>query len=328
MRAAFSELGRDIYQVSVTLFRLMIPVIIVVKILEELGAVEYLGLFLGPVMQSVGLPESMGLVWATTIVTNIYGGMLVFFYIQQTEVLTVAQVTVLSIMMLLAHAHALPVEARIAQQAGVRLRVTLLLRIGGALLLGAILHHFYSFFGLLQEPVKLIWQPEMPAPGMLAWALSQLKSLLMIQVVIIVLLTTLKVLKVIGIEKMIGVMLRPVLRLIGIGREATTITIVGVTLGLSFGGGLLIKEARAGHVAQRDIFASMCLLAVCHSSIEDTLLVMGLGADLSGVLWGRLLFTFVLLAVFTRLLNHCPDAFWRSHLVNRHIKPLAPVETS
>lgn len=326
MRAAFSELCRDIYQVSVTLFRLMIPVIIVVKVLEELGAIEYLGLFLGPVMQGVGLPESMGLVWATTIVTNIYGGMLVFFYIQQTEVLTVAQITVLSIMMLLAHG--LPVEARIAQQAGVRLRVTLLLRIGGALLLGAMLHHFYSFFELLQEPVKLMWQPEMPEPGMIAWSLSQLKSLLMIQVVIIVLLTALKVLKVIGIEKLIGIMLRPVLRLIGIGREATTITIVGVTLGLSFGGGLLIKEARAGHVPQRDIFASMCLLAVCHSIIEDTLLVMVLGADLSGVLWGRLLFTFVLLAVFTRLLNHCPEAFWRSHLVNRHIKPLAPTESS
>ncbi|SFG12162.1 hypothetical protein [Neptunomonas qingdaonensis] len=197
MRAAFSELGRDIYQVSVTLFRLMIPVIIVVKILEELGAVEYLGLFLGPVMQSVGLPESMGLVWATTIVTNIYGGMLVFFYIQHTEVLTVAQITVLSIMMLLAHA--LPVEARIAQQAGVRLRVTLLLRVGGALLLGVMLHHFYRFFDLLQEPVTLMWQPEMPEPGMLAWSLSQLKSLLMIQVVIIVLLAALKVLKVIGI---------------------------------------------------------------------------------------------------------------------------------
>ncbi len=225
-------------------------------------------------------------------------------------------------------AHALPIEARIAQQAGVRLRVTLLLRIGGALLFGAMLHHFYRFFGLLQEPVSLMWHPEMPEPGVLAWGVSQLKSLLMIQVVIIVLLTTLKILKAIGIEKLIGIMLRPVLRLIGIGREATTITIVGVTLGLSFGGGLLIKEARAGHVPQRDIFASMCMLAVCHSIIEDTLLVMVLGADLSGVLWGRLLFTFVLLSVFTRVVSRCPEAFWRSHLVNRHIQPLASSKTA
>jgi hypothetical protein len=39
MKLFFTELGRDIYQVSFTLFKLMIPVIIVVKILQELGAV-------------------------------------------------------------------------------------------------------------------------------------------------------------------------------------------------------------------------------------------------------------------------------------------------
>lgn len=109
MKLFICELGRDIYQVSFTLFKLMIPVIIVVKIFQEFGAVEYLGLVLGPIMYSVGLPESMGFVWATTMLTNIYGGMLVFFYTQQGEVLTVAQVTILSILMLLSHA--LPIEA-------------------------------------------------------------------------------------------------------------------------------------------------------------------------------------------------------------------------
>lgn len=323
MKLFFTELGRDIFQVSFTLFKLMIPVIVVVKILQELGAVEYLGMILGPVMHSVGLPESMGFVWATTMLTNIYGGMLVFFYTQQGEVLTVAQVTILSILMLLSHA--LPIEARIAQQAGVRLRVTLLLRVGGGLLLGVIMHHFYSFFNLLQEPMSLMWQPEIPEPGLLAWGISQVEGLIMIQIIIVILLTALKILKILGIESLMALLLRPVLRLVGIGREATTITIVGVTLGLSFGGGLLIKEVRAGHVAKRDIFASMSLLALCHSIIEDTLLVMVLGADLSGVLWARLLFTFVFIGVFTRVLSKCPDSFWRAHLVNKHVEPLEPV---
>ncbi len=320
MKLFFTELGRDIFQVSFTLFKLMIPVIIVVKIFEELGAVEYLGFMLSPVMHTVGLPESMGFVWATTMLTNIYGGMLVFFYVQQGEVLTIAQVTILSILML--QSHALPIEARIAQQAGVRLRVTLLLRVGGGLVLAFIMHHIYQFYDLLQEPMTLIWQPEMPEPGLLAWGVSQVESLIMIQVIIVILLTVLKLLKIAGIERLMALLLRPVLRLVGIGREATTITIVGVTLGLSFGGGLLIKEARAGHVAKRDIFASMSLLALCHSIIEDTLLVTVLGADLSGVLWARLLFTFVFIGVLTRVLNACPDSFWKTHLVNKHVEPL------
>ena len=326
LRRFGSELRSDIWQVSTTLFKLMVPTIIVVKILEELGAVDYLAIFLGPVMAWVGLPESMGLVWATTILTNIYAGMLVFFYVQQTEVLSVAQVTVLSVLLLLAHG--LPVEARIAQQAGVRLRVTLLLRLGGGLLLGWILHQLYTHMNWLQETNQLVWQPQIPEAGLWAWGVSQAKSLLMIQVIIIVLLTCLKVLKLLGIERLIGFLLRPILRFLGIGKEATTITIVGVTLGLSFGGGLLIKEARAGHVPQQDIFASMCLLALSHSMIEDTLLVMVLGADLSGVLWARLIFTVVLIGIFTRITVRCSGTFWKQHLVNRNIEPLLPNKPS
>lgn len=322
MKAFFSELGRDIWDVSYTLFKLMIPVIIIVKVLEEMGAIEYISLLLGPLMGVVGLPESMGLVWATTILTNIYAGMLVFFYAQQTEMLTVAQVTVIAILLLLAHG--LPVEARIAQQAGIRLRVTLLLRIGGGFLFGWIAHLIMTHFNLLQEPNQLVWEPALPEPGLWPWFVGQLESLVMIQLIIIVLLTALKILKVVGIERLMGLMLRPVLKFLGIGREATTITIVGVTLGLAFGGGLLIKEARAGHVPKKDIFASMSLLGLCHSMIEDTLLVLVLGADFFWVFWFRMLLALLIVAVLTRVVNRLPDAIWSKHLVNRHIEPLQP----
>tara|TARA_B100000780_G_C20737736_1_gene293057 strand:+ start:110 stop:373 length:264 start_codon:yes stop_codon:yes gene_type:complete len=79
----------------------------------------------------------------------------------------------------------------------------------------------------------------------------------------------------------------------GIGKEASTITLVGITLGLSFGGGLLIKEAHAGHVSKKDVFTSLVFLGFCHSLIENTLLVILLGAHVSGILWFRLVFAFV-----------------------------------
>jgi len=51
------------------------------------------------------------------------------------------------------------------------------------------------------------------------------------------------------------------------------LAIVGITLGVSFGGGLLINEAKRGHISPRDIFVAMMLLNLLHSLIEDTLLV-------------------------------------------------------
>lgn len=314
LRNWFEELLKDIYQVVSTLFKIMIPALLLVKILEEIGGVEVIAWLLGPVMAWVGLPESMGLVWATTLLTNIYTGMIIFFNVAQTESLNVAQVTVIGTMMLIAHT--LPIEARIAQKAGVRIGVTLLIRLSSALLLGFILHHLYAWGGWLQQPSQLLWSPGVVDSSITAWLLSQLKSLGMIVLIISALLTTLKLLRLLHIERLLHWLLQPVLRMLGIGPTATTITIVGFTLGLAFGGGLLIKEAQAGHVPYRDVFSAMTLLALCHSVIEDTLLILLLGADISGILWMRLLFGFLVVAFVSRLLSRSSEQFHRRFLVH------------
>ena len=108
-----------------------VNVSIIVKILEYYGAIEIIGENLGPAMGVVGLPGEFGLVFATAMIANIYGALIVFFTLSLQYTYTVAQVTILACMMLIAHT--LPVEGRIAQKAGVRLWYTLSLRILGAL---------------------------------------------------------------------------------------------------------------------------------------------------------------------------------------------------
>ena len=294
-------LGREIYDVCALLFKLTIPVVIAVKILDELGAIPYISAVLEPLMSLVGLPESMGLVWATTLLTNMYGGMLIFFQAAPQENLTIAQVTVLSSMMLIAHS--LPLELRITQKAGMRLPVAFALRFICALVLGALLHYSYQWGGWLQEPVQLLWQPEIPDDSFSTWQHTQGQSLLMIILIVSVLLVLLRLLRWLHVERLMIWLLQPLLKLMGIGPQATSLTIIGITLGLSFGGGLLIKEAESGHIIAKDCFSALCLLSLCHSIIEDTLLVLTLGADLSGVLWARLCFSLLLVAIITRLLT-------------------------
>ncbi len=306
-------LSFEIYEVTTTLFKIMIPALLIIKALEMVGGIELLSMALSPVMGWVGLPESMGIVWATTLLTNIYTGMLVFFTHSTEQSLTVAQVTVLSGMMLMAHA--LPIEARIAQKAGIRLSVTLILRIGGALVYGWLLNRIYTSGDWLQQPNQLLWQPETAGDASLGqWLIDQVQGLFAVFMVICLLLSTLKILRVIGVEKLINGLLSPLLRLLKIGQEATTITLVGITLGLSFGGGLLIKEANAGHVSKQDIFSSMGLLALCHSIIEDTLLVMLLGAHISGALWFRIAFALIAIALLSRWVLSRSNTFKQRYL--------------
>jgi len=142
------KLFLEAFEISGSLFRIMIPLIVIVKILQETGGVAFLGKLLAPVMEIVGLPGSMGLVWATAMVVNIYAAMIVFISLIAANPLTVAQTTVLALMILVAHN--LPVELRIAQKAGVRLRYMAVLRLCGAFLFGWLTFRIYHLGGWLQ----------------------------------------------------------------------------------------------------------------------------------------------------------------------------------
>lgn len=281
----FKELLKEIFDVTSTLFRIMIPIIIVIKVVEELGGIVILSEWLSPIMESVGLPKEMGLVWATTILTNIYAGLIIL--INSDVSLTVAQASVLGSMMLLAHS--LPIEGAIAKKAGVSWLATLSVRVGGSLVLAWLLNLSYQYGDLLNYPATVLWQPEVSSDNSyIGWAIEQLKNFAVIFMVISALLLLLKVLKVLGIEKLMALLLRPFLRLLGISKDATNLTIIGITLGLSFGGGLLINEAKKGHIAARDVFTAIMLLNLLHSLIEDTLLILLIGADFYTIFWGRI----------------------------------------
>lgn len=297
--AAIKSFLLDVVTVYRILLKVMVPALIVVKGLDMVGGTVWLAWLLAPVMSVVGLPGEMGIVWAAAILTNIYTAMIVYAGLGLHETLTVAQITVLGVMVLVAHS--LPVEVAVARAAGVSWRATLVLRLGGGLILGSLLNLAYSSGGWLQSPSRMLWQPAAVEPGLMAWALDQLWMLVGIFLVIAALMAILQLLRVLGIERLMHVLLAPVLKLIGIRREAANITIIGTTLGLSFGAGLLLKDARSGVLSRRDIFLTMGFLGLCHSLIEDTLLIMLLGADLSGVLWARLAFALLVIGVLARL---------------------------
>jgi hypothetical protein len=84
-------------------------------------------------------------------------------------------------------------------------------------------------------------------------------------------------------------------------------TVIGMTLGLSYGGGLIIQEARSGRLSKHDVFFSLALLSICHSIVEDTLLMMVIGGHLSGILWARVLFSLLIIFLLVRIIRKIPE---------------------
>ncbi len=298
-RVAIKHFSQDVLHAYWNLVKLMVPALLIVKLLDMAGGTKLIGTLLAPLMALVGLPELTGIVWASIMLTNMYTGLALFFVMLPQMEMSVAQVTVLGTLMLMSHS--LPVEGAIAKAAGVAWRVTLALRIGGSLLLGALLNLIYRSGGWLQQPFVPVWQPEAPAGDLPGWLLDQATMLVTIFFVLAGLMAMLKAMRILGIERLVHLAMFPLLRLTGISRQAANITVIGVTLGITFGAGLLLREVRSGTLSRRDVWLSIGFLGLSHSLIEDTLLIMLIGADLSGILWARLVFAIVLIGVLARL---------------------------
>lgn len=316
LRPAARKILQDATATSLTLFKIIIPISLLTKLLTEAGLINRLGDWLGPVMELVGLPGSMGLVWATAMITNLYGGMVVFASLAPDANLTTAQVTVLTTMMLVAHA--LPVELRIAQKAGTRFRVMAGLRLGGALTLGWLLDRGYALTGTLQTDHHAIWTPAAaPDPTWLAWLAGEARNMLFLFLIIAGLLATMRLLEHLGVVDFMKMLLNPVLSMLGISRQAAPLTIIGVTLGISYGGGLILHEAQSGNLQRKDVFFSLVLMGLCHSLFEDTLLMMVMGGHLSGIFAARLVFALLVVALLSRLSRRLPaGSFERIFLRN------------
>ncbi|WP_147821163.1 hypothetical protein [Salidesulfovibrio onnuriiensis] len=302
------DLLKDSVSSAVTLFKVMIPIVVAVKILQEFELIQYVAMPLGPIMNLVGLPAEMGLAWAGAILNNVYTGLIIFISLAGDFPLTQEQTTILGVLMLVAHA--LPLESAVSRKAGARFCFQAFIRMVAALGLALLLHGVYSAAGMLGGPATIMFTPEAQADQtLMAWALGQAKNFGFIFLVIMSLMAFMRLLTAIGVIDLLNRILKPILKVIGIGPKASAITVIGLTVGLTYGSGLIIREAQSGNLDKEDVFYSITLMGMSHALIEDTFLLMLIGGHISGLFWGRLLFSLALTAILVRIVRHLSPPF-------------------
>jgi hypothetical protein len=297
------------------LLKIMIPISIIVKILTEFGLIKIIADILTPIMGLVGLPGEFGLVWATALTTNIYGGLLVFYSLSIENIYTISQVTVLSAIILVAHAF--PIELSIAKKAGNKMWFMFLLRFLGGFILGGILNYFFNFFNLYKVPVDIILISNNYNDSIIYWIFREIRNYFLILLIIFILLLLITFLRESGILNKLNGILKPCLEYIGISKEAAPISIIGITLGISYGGGIIINESKKGILSKKDMFLSLSMMGLSHSIIEDTLLMVTIGASLSGILFGRIIFTIFIMIFLIKFINLLPKSIFLKYFVNK-----------
>ena len=140
------KLLKESARISLKLLKIMLPISILVKVGSNYGIIEILSKTLSPLMKIMGLSGEMGIVWATAMVTNIYGGILVLFTMAQNNTFTVAEITIVASIILFAHS--LPVELKVISETGAKPWKILSIRVLCAVISGVFLNLLFKFFNI------------------------------------------------------------------------------------------------------------------------------------------------------------------------------------
>lgn len=293
------------WRLFLAIAKIMLPVMALVHLAQHFGVVDALGVLLGPVMGALNLPSEAGIIWAATLLTGIYGGLASLSALSAAMDITAGQLSALAAMMLFAHN--IPVEQSIVRRAGASFGATALLRIATAAIYGGVVAWISHLTGWLSEPVSLAWLrgaevvSDTPVNSTLAWAQATAFSLLFTFVIIVVLVVVLDIFDKLGITRRITAFITPALRMSGLDSQVAPVTTVGVLLGLSYGGALIIEESKRLEFSARTRFLALSWLSLSHSLIEDTILLVAIGADIWVVLVGRIVVTLAVIAALARL---------------------------
>jgi len=315
----YKKILQEIKDVAIPLYKILIPFVFIIKFLEITGIVNIIAKAFAPLMGVIGLPSELGIIWVTALVVNIYAALILFINILPSLDVTVAQITILTVAMLLCHN--LLVESAISRSAGVSFLFTAFYRLVSAFFVCCILNLFYIKFNYLHEPFTTSFILNLPQPGLWFWLKDQILYLFYIFIIVAVLVTILEILKAIGIERFLKKILTPPLRFFGISESAMNIIIVGMTIGLQFGGGILIKEVNSAKIDKQSVFLSILMINLVHAIIEDTLLMLAVGGHFSGVIFARIIFG-LLISLLMLKIYQTFNLFFERFIFNEKLKLL------
>lgn len=292
--AYFRDLSQRSFSTFWEISRIMVPIMILMRIADTYGMIDRLSPALKPVMALLNLPPEAAIICLTSILTGLYGAIATLPVLIGQD-LTVAQVTSICAVILIAHA--IPIEQAIVRRAGGSFWGTTALRLFAAILAVTLINLVSKTTGFLSQPMSLdhFRQFARADAGHLEWAISSGKGMVMLFVILLGLLLMMDALDRLNLTTAINRLLAPIMRLSGLDGSVASITTAGILLGLSYGGGLIIAKGNDPNISPQAKYYALCWLSLCHGLIEDTALMVLVGGNFWVLFAGRIVLTLILI---------------------------------
>lgn len=268
--------------------RMMLPITLGVAVLQWLGAIALLSEWLSPMFSHIGLSGEGVLVFITALLSSIYAAI----GVMGTLDMDYRSVTIIAVMTLVAHN--LIVESLIQRKAGSNAWVMATLRIVAAIVVAWVINALLpaDYAGRLLIERTAAGSATLPSI-MTTWAISNGKLLPLMFGMIVGLQVLQQILREFRLIERLTVPLRPLMRIFGLSDRCSFLWVVLNTLGLAYGGSVMIAEIEAGNISPREARDLNAHAAMTHSTLEDTLLYAALGIGIGWLLIPRVVLAIV-----------------------------------
>ena len=144
-----------------------------------------------------------------------------------------------------------------------------------------------------ENHVMMIRQSVEFMPAFKEWFKAITITILKIVVLVNLLLILQKILNEFGLIKWILKPFVPLLRIMGLPANTGFLWMVAYTLGLSYGGAIMINQSNEGRLSKDEADLLNHHIAVSHSQLEDTLLFAAMGYNIWILIFPRILIAIV-----------------------------------
>jgi hypothetical protein len=256
----------------VWMMKIIIPISLFTAILDWSGVMVHLDFLLKPLMGWLSLPPSAALPLIIGMLSSIYGGIAAMAVLPFSP----AQMTLMAVFILMCHS--LIQEGIIQGNSGIHPLKATLVRFGAATVMVLLIAPWVG-----SEPVMTVHHSSLQAASqpfwemIRHWAATTLRLMAKILFIIMALLTFLEILKAFGWIHPLVRALGPFLRIMGLDQKVGFLWMTAVIFGLSYGGAIIVEEAKSGHLSKEELEILHLSIGMNHSMVDDPPLFLTLG---------------------------------------------------
>lgn len=254
------------------LMKIVVPMSFLTAVLAWTGWLGSLDFLLAPLMGFMGMPSMAALPILIGGLTGIYGGIAAMAVLP----FTVPEMTLLANFLLISHN--LIQEGVIQAQSGLNpVKATLFRIVAAVATVWAMTFFIETSPSVPAQAGALVASTQAFQSMVYDWAVSMLTLSVKIFFIIMAILTLLDIAKSMGWIMPVVKALSPFLRILGLSEKVGILWMTAVIFGLTYGGAVIVEEARQGHITKEELEELQLSIGINHSMVEDPFLFMAFG---------------------------------------------------